>query len=189
MLGNIIRQERIKRNMTATQLAQLVGVHNAHITHIEKNDRNPSKKLLSKLCDSLNLSYPYMLSISKNVVKDQEQNYDVTNYTPYDKTIYTENFSLISCPPDKRSASLSTKMKDDSMEPIIKKGAKLYIEYTTSLVSGDVCIILHNDKIIIRKFIPRKNTIKLIAENPSYEPVEFLKSDNSYIILGRILLD
>ncbi len=46
---------------------------------------------------------------------------------------------------------------------------------------------MYNDKILIRRFIIRKNDLVLRAEDPNISDIILVNSDNFYII-GKILL-
>lgn len=187
MLGKIIYQERTKQKIKSKDLCAAVGIDAGHLSHIERGVRNPSKSVLAKICNELNLSYPFMLSISQDFVEDNKGTYDVTNYVPYNKTLYTENFKLIDCPQNIGNISLITKMKDTSMQPLIKNGALLFVQYVSSLGENDICLVLYNDEVLVREFSTSKNNIKLIPKNPSFETITISKNDENFTIVGKVL--
>ena len=57
---------RKKKNMTQSQLADLVGVKKSQISALENQQRLPSINLLIKLSYALNVSIEYLLGVSKN---------------------------------------------------------------------------------------------------------------------------
>lgn len=187
MVGKIIRQERIKQKIKSKDLAEAIGVDTGHLSHIEKGIRNPSKPILAKICKELNLSYQFMLNVAQNSVAEDSESYDVTNFVPYKKVLYAENFSLIDCPENISGVSLVTKMIDDSMEPEIKKDSLLYVNYTSVLDPKDICIATYHDKIIVREFLQDGDNIVLKAKNSKYDDI-ILSGGSALNIIGKILL-
>ena len=49
-LGNILKERRLKSNLTQKQVAEEIGLTVRHIIYIEGNGRNPSLEVLYKLC-------------------------------------------------------------------------------------------------------------------------------------------
>lgn len=187
MVGKIIRQERTKQKIKSKDLAEAIGVDTGHLSHIEKEIRNPSKPILAKICKELNLSYQFMLNVAQNAVDEDSESYDVTNFVPYKKVLYTENFNLVDCPENISGVSLITKMFDDSMEPEIKSGSLLYVSYTSVLDPKDICIATYNDKVIVREFSKDGDNIVLKAKNSKYDDI-IITEDSAFNIIGKILL-
>lgn len=187
MVGKIIRQERIKQKIKSKDLAEAVGVDTGYLSHIEKGFRNPSKSVLAKICDELNLSYQFMLNIAQTAVEEESDSYDVTTYVPYNKVLYTEEFKLLDCPKEINGVSLVTKMPDDSMSPIIKKDDIIYINYTSILNPEDIAVVMYNEKILIRNFKNKNGKISLIANNKNYKNI-IVDDDSNFSIIGKILL-
>ncbi len=186
MIGKVIRQERLNRKMSSTDLAKAVDINVGFLTHIEKGERNPSRTVLAKICRELDLSYDFMLSLLQNSLSDENAEYDVTQYTPTSKVLYAENISLIECPKLSESVSFITRMPDDSMTPLIAKGSLLHVKYTSFIQNGDICIAVLNGKTIIREFFATSNGIRLHAENANYEDV-IITANDSLDIIGKII--
>lgn len=75
-LGNRIKNLRIKKSITQTQLAQRLGVTKATISGYEVGARYPSLDMLIKLAQSFNVSTDFLLGIEKI------QSLDVKKLTP-----------------------------------------------------------------------------------------------------------
>ena len=144
MIGKVIREERLKRKISSKAFAKLIDIDNGFLTHIEKGERNPSRKVLAKICTELDLSYDFMLSLLENSLSENSTEYDVTKYTPTNKVLYAENISLIECPKLSDSVSFITRMPDKSMEPLIFEDSLLHIKYTSFIENGDICIVVFN---------------------------------------------
>ncbi len=188
MVGKIIRQERIKQKIKSKDLAEAAGIDTGHLSHIEKGIRNPSKTILAKLCNELNLSYQFMLNVAKNSVEEESAAYDVTNYVPYDKVLYAENFKLVNCPKGIHDVSLVTKMQDASMEPIIAKDSTIYVHYTSVLAPNDICLVSYHGNLFVRTFKMKDSQIALSAENKDFEEILIDENDPDFVIIGKIIL-
>lgn len=187
MIGKVIREERLKRNISSKTFAETIGIDNGFLTHIEKGERNPSRTVLAKICTELDLSYDFMLSLLQNSLSDISADYDVTSYTPTNKVLYAENISLIECPKLSDSVSFITRMPDTSMEPLIMKDTLLHVKYTSFINSGDICIVVLNGKTLIREFNVSNKHIKLISKNNSFENNIINSKIDSLDIIGKII--
>ncbi len=61
-MGNAIRQKRIRLNMTQEALSEIVGVSAGYYSHIENGDKQPSFKVLGKICSCLELELSELFS-------------------------------------------------------------------------------------------------------------------------------
>ena len=188
MVGKIIRQERIKQKVKSKDLAAAAGVDTGHLSHIEKGIRNPSKAILAKICNELNLSYQFMLNVAQNAVEENSESYDVTTYVPYNKVLYTEDFKLMDCPKEIKDVSLITKMKDNSMTPLFEKNATLYVHYTSVLNPKDVCLVTYNSETLVRSFDIENDKIVLSAANKNFDKIIINQDDPNLIIIGKIIV-
>ena len=53
--GNIVRRERLKRNLSQEDLAVRVGVHRTYIGMIERAEKNITLKNIEKIASALNI--------------------------------------------------------------------------------------------------------------------------------------
>lgn len=186
MIGKVIRQERLNRKISSTDLAKAVNINVGFLTHIEKGERNPSRTVLAKICKELGLSYDFMLSLMQNSLSDESSEYDVTKYTPTKKVLYVENVSLIECPKLSDAVSFVTRMPDNSMEPLITKNTPVHVKYTSFIQNGDICIVVFNTQTLIRKFLVTSDGIKLCPENSKYKEI-LIKDNDALDIIGKII--
>lgn len=61
LIGNKVREARKKAGLTQLQLANKIFVSESYIALIEKNKRNPSTIVLSKIAEALNLTTDHIL--------------------------------------------------------------------------------------------------------------------------------
>lgn len=64
-VGKIIKDVRVKKNMTQTQLAKKIGVTDRAISNWENGNRMPDYSLLSLLCENLDLDINEILNHKK----------------------------------------------------------------------------------------------------------------------------
>lgn len=70
LLGNRLRQERLKLNLTQEQLAEKVDLSTSYIGQIERGERNISLDTLVVICKSLGVTIDYLLQDSINIEED-----------------------------------------------------------------------------------------------------------------------
>ena len=58
LIGPIFKQKRLKKRMTASELANIVGCCQKHLSKIENGSKAPSLRLFERLCKELDLK-PY----------------------------------------------------------------------------------------------------------------------------------
>lgn len=61
LFGNKIRQERLKRNLSQEDFAELTGFHRTYIGMVERAERNITLLNVEKFANSLNLSLKDLL--------------------------------------------------------------------------------------------------------------------------------
>ncbi len=89
VVGNRIREERLKRKMSQQQLGDLLGVTKVSVCGYESGTRTPTMETFLKLIDILNLSPDYILGRDVSVVCEEEEPY-VEKVSKYDLVIIKE---------------------------------------------------------------------------------------------------
>lgn len=187
MIGDMIAKARKSKKVTKTKLAKMTDINVGHLTHIEKGERNPSHKALKNICKALNIPYmPLMFTYDKEL-NQSHIDYKAINYMSFNKILAVDNIAnFIDCPSEVPSAAIAIKMNDDSMEPSFKNGDYIYVELNTPLNAREYGVFFYNEKILVRKFILRKNEIILKADNKKNKEIKIEDEDNFYII-GKVL--
>ena len=185
MLGNILEKIRIEKKVSKNDLARIARINAGHLTHIEKGQRNPSSKTLKLLCDGLGTPIEPLLHFMDKDLTQEQKDYNATNHFKYDSIpIISSITGLGFCPNTAINASFILKSSDNSMSPKIDVSDYMYVELYTPLSNKDIGIFLYNEKMIVRKFIIRKNDIVLRAENSSFEDI-IVNKDSDFYILGK----
>ena len=76
-LGEKIKKLRKEKNISQTELADAIGVHQSHIGRYERNDSVPTAFIIKKMAHLFNVSADYLLSeedgeIAASLTSDKE---------------------------------------------------------------------------------------------------------------------
>lgn len=187
MIGDMIAKVRKEKGMTKTELARLTDINIGHLTHIEKGERNPSHKALKNICKALDVPYQQLMYTYDKQINDEQEAYGFIEHISYNKVLAVNNLDgFIDCPASTPSASLAIKINNNSMEPTFKKNSYVFVEFNSPLDNKDIGVFSINGKILIRRFVIRKNKIILKADNKEVEDIDVINSDKFYII-GKVL--
>ena len=75
VVGNRIKEERIKRGMSQQQLGDLLNVTKVSVCGYETGTRTPTMETFLKLIEVLDLSPDYLLGRDINVICEEEEKY------------------------------------------------------------------------------------------------------------------
>ena len=187
MIGEMISRVRNDKNVIKAELAKRTNINIGHITHIEKEERNPSHRALKTICRALEVPYqPLMYTYDKVFTDEQIQN-KMPEHISYNKVLAVSSLdSFIECPFDLPSACLAVKVSDNSMEPRLEKGIYVFVEFNSPLDNKDIGIFECDGKVIIRRYIVRKDAIVLRADNKDFSDIVLSEKIN-YNIIGKVI--
>ena len=186
MIGDMIAKIRKEKRMTKTELAKLTGINIGHLTHIEKGERNPSHKALKNICKALDVPYQQLMYTYDKTVSQEQSDYGLINYIPYDKVLAIDNISGLSdCPSNIPSSSIAIKINDDNMSPTLTNGNYAFVVFNSPLNSKEIGLFYLNKQLIIRRFYTKRGKITLKADNQTVEDIIVNENDEFYII-GKI---
>ena len=95
-VGKRIYEERIKKNMTQEELAEKIDSVPSYISNIERNNKCPSLKFLSKIVNALDTTYDVLLidDFDKNKKIEIEHKDILREISQLDEEIQYEYFKL-----------------------------------------------------------------------------------------------
>ena len=187
MLGSMISKIRKDKHMTKVELAKRTGINIGHITHIEKGERNPSHKALKSITNALNVPYKIISHLYDKPVTEQDKRCNMINHLSFNKVLAIDSCSnFIECPASAANASVALKIQDDVMEPYFMKGSYGFLELNAPLANRDIGLFEYNGKIMVRRFIIRKDKLVLRADNKIYEDID-LSEDDNFTIIGKMI--
>ena len=76
------------------------------------------------------------------------------------------------------------KSKGDSMEPTIPKNALLFIRLG-DVEEGQICVARIEDELYVKR-LQKRPVVKLISDNPDYDPIT-LQPDENFEIIGCVI--
>ncbi len=187
MIGDMIERVRNEKNVAKSELARRTNINIGHITHIEKGERNPSHRALKTICRALEIPYQPLMYTYDKVFSDEQKNNNMPEHISYDKIVAVSSAdSFITCPVDLPSASIALKVEDNSMAPRLEKGVYAFIEFNTPLDNKDIGLIEFNGKIMIRRYVIRKDDLVLRADNKEFPDIIISEKD-TYNIIGKVI--
>ena len=188
MLGYLLSKIRTDRKMSKTRLSELTNINIGHLSHIEKGKRVPSHKALREISKALDIPYKNLMHTYDHDLTDDQIKYGAANHVLYNKIpIFGSLLGFTKCDFDTSNADFAIFINDESMSPKFALGSFVLVEQNAPLSNRDYGVFMYNDKILIRRFIIRKNDLVLRAEDPHISDIILVNSDNFYII-GKILL-
>ena len=187
MIGDMIERARNEKNVAKSELARRTNINIGHITHIEKGERNPSHRALKTICRALEIPYQPLMYTYDKFFSDEQKNNKMQEHISYDKIVAVSSVdSFISCPIDLPSASIALKIEDNSMAPRLEKGIYAFIEFNTPLENKDIGLIEFNGKIMIRRYVVRKDDLVFRADNKEFPDIIISEKD-TYNIIGKVI--
>ena len=188
MLGYLLSKIRTDRKMSKTRLSELTNINIGHLSHIEKGERIPSHKALREISKALDIPYKNLMHAYDHDLTDDQIKYGAANHVLYNKIpIFGSLLGFTKCDFDTSNADFAIFINDESMSPKFALGSFVLVEQNAPLSNRDYGVFMYHDKILIRRFIIRKNDLVLRAEDPNISDIILVNSDNFYII-GKILL-
>lgn len=76
------------------------------------------------------------------------------------------------------------KSKGDSMQPTIPKNALLFVRLG-QVKEGHICVVRLEDELYVKR-LQKRPVIKLISDNPDYDPI-ILHEDENFELIGTVL--
>ena len=203
-VGEKIREARLKKGYTQTELAELLGYKSrSSINKIELEGRDIPRSSVIKFAKALDVTPAYLMGW-EDEPKPEQSLYDrFDNLHPVKlkrfpllgeiacgEPIYAEedHESYVSADADIR-ADFCLKAKGDSMiNADIHDGDVVFIRSQSMVENGEIAaVIIEDDATLKRVYYDRENNrLQLIAENPRYAPLVYTGEELNYIrILGK----
>lgn len=75
-----LKELRLEKNLTTTELGKIIGCSNPTITHYERGDREPSLEMLCKLADFFECSVDYLIGHENHAITDRPMSAIAENF-------------------------------------------------------------------------------------------------------------
>ena len=187
MIGDMISRARVEKNVAKSELARRTNINIGHITHLENEERNPSHRALKSISRALEVPYQPFMYMYDKVFTDEQKSNNMPEHIAYDKVLAVGSLdAFIKCPVDLPGACIAFKVGDKSMEPRLEEGIYAFVDFNTPLENKDIGVIEYDGKIIIRRYVIRKGSLVLRADNKEYPDI-VLGENANYNIIGKVI--
>lgn len=190
-MGERIKQLRIENGLTQEELGKYIGVQKSAIRKYEKGEvKNMKRSSIQILSNLFKVSPSYLMCIEDNEKSSSLNNKKYTNIpliSDYNENLeisiqkfFVKEIIIVDSFPQK---TFALQINDNSMLPLLGIGDIAIITENFNFESGQTCLILTNNIIMIRKVIKTNDEYELQAMNPYY-PIEKTKELK---ILGKVV--
>lgn len=189
---NIIKELRLKRGITQSELAELCSVHQTAVSQWEKGRTLPDKQTLVRLSDIFNVSVDLLMGKNDTTKKNL---IPVLGYVRAGMPIeaYEDVIEYVEIP-DAMAATgdyFGLKVTGDSMTPKICPDDIVIIHKQDYIESGEIGVVLVNDlDATVKKVIKKGTSLTLVPFNTSYEPMIFTPEEIVTLpvrIIGKVV--
>ena len=95
------------------------------------------------------------------------------------------NFPASEVPP---GTDYAIHIAGDSMEPAIMDDSYVFVHEQPDLEIGQIGIfMLHEDEAVCKRYYRGKNAVRLVSDNPQYEPIVVKGELDGFRVVGRVL--
>lgn len=204
MIGNKIKELRIKRGILQKQLADVLNVRQSTVAMWETNKREPDIETVKKLALALQVSVDELLEeINQQVTLSQKTNAQLLP-SEYIRMIpcfesasagfgtdaqnrIVELIPLYIVNEQEAAETICIIVRGDSMHPKIEDGDIVQVHKQDTAETGDIVVILDGSEAYVKRFIHGKNGVILESFNPAYPPMKFTKEEsNNLRIVGVV---
>lgn len=194
-VGKMIKELRIKKNISQEELANILSVNRATIANYESGRRALTIDKLEELLEALGVNLTDFFNsnnLETKKIKNEEQRKipilsDVS--AGYGKEALEEATHWIKLPSViAKNADFGTFVSGDSMEPKINDGDLLLVQNIPQLDSGMIGIFLLNDNVFCKRYhynpITKETVLKSL--NLNYKPI-IVTNDDDFRIIGKVV--
>lgn len=191
--GDRVKNARIQRGMTQTDLAKMVGISRQQITNYEKNDSTPKDSVMNMLSAALGVSIKWLETGDKmlegHIIRGGVDfirrpipliSWEQAALMP-NKLIDDLVYQWIFPPEDCGVNAFALKVIGESMEPEFTDGATIIVEPNIEPMSGDFVVAKFgkDDDITFKRLFKDAGKYYLRPTNLSYESIRL---DNLSVI-------
>lgn len=195
-----LKELRVSRNMTQSQLADLLGVAKSTVSMYENGRREPDLETLEAIADIFNVDLNSLAS-SKNT----NVFFKIPNIMPLPETKVVPLLGDIACGEPilaaeniadyvkidmSVDADFALRCKGDSMiNARIFDGDIVYIRQQSDVDDGDIAAVLIGEEATLKKVYKTESKIVLRPCNPMYEDIVYSCDElNDIRILGKAIM-
>jgi len=187
-MGERIKQLRLANGLTQEELGKYLGVQKSAIRKYEKGAvKNIKRSSIEIMSNLFKVSPSYLMCIDDEEINRKKELTTIPLISEYSKDIKTsiEKFYLKDIVINEYlpKSSFALQINDNSMLPLLGIGDIAIITEDFNFESGQTCLILTNNIVMIRKVLKFDDIYELQAMNPYY-PIEKTKELKIY---GKVI--
>lgn len=188
-MGERIRQLRMANGLTQEELGKYIGVQKSAIRKYEKGEvKNMKRSSIQILSNLFKVSPSYLMCINEeDTIKEENKTSTIPLISDYNESLklsiekfFIKDININESLPPK---TFALQINNNSMLPLLGIGDIAVITEDFNFESGQTCLILTNDIVMIRKVIKTEDLYELQAMNPYY-PIEKTKELKIY---GKVI--
>ena len=189
---DIIKELRLSKGITQTELAELCGVHQTAVSQWEKGRTLPDKQTLVKLSDIFDVSVDLLMGKQS---ASKKRLIPVLGYVRAGKPIgaYEDVLDYVEISDEMAATGeyFGLRVTGDSMTPRIFPDDIVIIHKQDYIESGEIGVVLINDlDATVKKVIKKGTSLTLVPFNSSYEPMIFTPEEIVTLpvkIIGKVV--
>lgn len=201
VFGDRLKELREKKGLSQTELSEKIGISKSSIGMYETGKRIPrADKTFVKISDFFNVSIDYLLGLQEPINNNFEK-YGLKpivkkkvpmlgNIACGEPIIANQEYETYIEVDSNINVDFALKAQGDSMiNAHIENGDIILIKSQDYIENGQIAAVLIEDEVTLKRFYLQNDTISLVAENPSYPPLIYNKSDAVNIkVLGKAIV-
>ncbi len=188
----IIKELRLKRGITQSELANLCDVHQTAVSQWENRRTLPDMSTFVRLSEIFGVTLDTLM---KNKSDSTPNTVPVLGYVragnPTEAIEDVIDYEVISPEMAASGDYFGLKIKGDSMSPRICQDDIVIVKKQEHIESGEIAVVLINNlEATVKKVIKKGTGITLIPFNPEYEPLIFTPDEIVTLpvkIIGKVV--
>jgi len=205
MIGERIKEYRLYKGWTHTQLAEIINVSASTFSHIESGKSKPGSEILEALIAKTSI-HPFWLMTGLGSMEKE----DGINYASFFKSedykmkeVHDlagagegkdlrefESIDEIPIPKEYNQPHIvAVKIRGDSMVPTLYEGAVVLVNTEDKrIVSGRIYIVWVNDGAVCKRLFTEPNKIIVKSDNPLFPTFSLVLDEiPDYFVYGRVI--
>lgn len=181
-----------RKGISQSDLSREMNIPVTTINSWLKAKKYPGLKNQQRLADYFGITRRDLLSNEVKNIEPRAQKIPVLGTIACGKPIFSEenieDYIYDYSDKVKDNNYFYLKTKGDSMSPTIPNNSLVLIRAQNSVENGEIaaCIVGHDRELTLKRFKKQNNTVVLIADNPSFNPIIITDSPDEYIqIVGK----
>ena len=190
---NIIKEMRIAKGLTQSELASMCGVHQTAVSQWEKGRTEPDKSVIKILSEIFSVSADTIMGI--DLPSQENKKIPVLGYVragiPIEAVEEILDYEEISAHMALSGEHFALKITGSSMEPRICDGDVVIVRKQNDVDSGEIAVVLVNNMdATVKKIVKKGTSISLVPFNPNYDVMIYSAEEISRLpvkIIGKVV--